>query len=292
VDENFYTVMRSNSDLLVLGDSIYTSTNGKFYMVLGIVGCLPISVDNVIVSNVGTCYGDSTGAIQVLVSGGYGSPWEYSIDNGVTYQADLSYFGELPAGDYPVVVIDKEQCAQAGPIVTVSQPDSLTIEVISSDDITAEADGSIVVAASGGSLPYTYTLKPGDVLQGFGTYTFEPGDSGMYVIEVNDAQLCGPVATDTIEILDLSSVGFEEFSGMEVKIYPNPTSGMITVEMHMDKDEVSMEILSLAGQIILSKQAYPAGGVLRETLDVSDLSKGMYMLRIDGQALRSRIVVN
>ncbi len=103
-----YSIIRSNSDLIVLGDSIYTSSTGKFYIVGGIIGCLPISVDDVIVQDVSTCYGDSTGSLQILASGGFGSPWQYSIDNGLNYQADISYFGDLPAGDYPVVVIDKE----------------------------------------------------------------------------------------------------------------------------------------------------------------------------------------
>ncbi len=67
---------------------------------------------------------------------------------------------------------------------------------------------------------------------------------------------------------------------------------MITVEMPYEGFECSLEILSLAGQVVRSRQVYSSGGVIRETLDVSDLSKGMYMLRVDGQTLKSGIVVN
>ncbi len=66
--DQLYTLMRTNSDLIVIGDSIYTSDGISFYMVLGVIGCLPISVDNVIVSDVATCYGDSTGALQILAT--------------------------------------------------------------------------------------------------------------------------------------------------------------------------------------------------------------------------------
>ncbi len=288
--EKLYSVIRTDSDLLILGDSVYTSSNGKFYIAVGVIGCLPISVDNVIVSDVETCYGDSTGALQILATGGFGSPWQYSIDNGLSYQSDIAYFPDLPAGDYPVVVIDKENCAQPGPTVSVIQPDTLMIELVSSSDITNDADGSIVVAASGGTSPYTYTLQPTGTDQGFGTYTFSAGDEGKYIVELNDGQNCGPVAIDTIEIRN--TVGVDYSSILDVKIYPNPTSGMITLEMPYEGSECMLEVLSLTGQVVMSRQVYSTGGVLRETIDVSDLSKGMYMLRVAGQTLRSSIVVN
>ncbi|MCK5135653.1 MAG: T9SS type A sorting domain-containing protein [Bacteroidales bacterium] len=291
-NDTLYTIIRSNSTSLQIGDDHYTTLNNTFQIILGLIGCKPLSVDNVFPNSITTCHGDSTGSLQIFATGGFGSPYQYSIDNGLSYQPDISYFGDLPAGDYPVVVIDKENCAQPGPIVSIVQPDTLMLELISSSDITNDADGSIVVAASGGSSPYTYTLQPNGTVQGFGTYTFGPGDSGVYVIEVNDAQNCGPVKTDSITIQDFYGLGFEDFSSMKVRIYPNPTSGMITLEMPFEASECTLEVLSLAGQVVISLSAFTTGGMLRETIDVSDLSKGMYMLRVDGQTLRSGIVVN
>jgi hypothetical protein len=287
-----YNVIRSNSDLLYLGSEAYYSTSGKYYLVFGVVGCLPISIDNAIPTNVPTCFGDSTGSIQVSASGGFGAPWQYSIDNGLSYQKDLTFFPNLPAGDYEIVVIDAKNCTQDGPVVTIQQPDLLALEVISTADITAGSDGSIVVAASGGKSPYTYTLQPNGTLQGFGTFSFGEGDSGIYVVEVNDGQNCGPVASDSIEILDLTYVGLEDLSGIALKIFPNPSTDVVTVEMPLEADEVNMELLNLAGQVVLSRQAFTTGGLLRESLDVSDLAQGMYMLRVNGQTLQSAIVVN
>jgi len=191
-----------------------------------------------------------------------------------------------------VVVIDQKNCTGVGPVVTVGQPDSLRIELISSSDITNEADGSIVVAATGGTTPYTFTLLPDNLIQGFGTYTFQPGDSGRYVVQVNDAKNCGPVETDSIDIMDFYGVGFEDISELEVRMFPNPASRMITLEMPLEEAEVTLEIMSLTGQVLMSRQVYPSGGVLREDIDVSDLSRGMYMVRVNGKTLRSGIVVN
>ena len=224
--------------------------------------------------------------------GGFGAPWQYSIDNGLNYQKDLTFFPNLPAGDYEIVVIDAEHCTQDDLWVTIQQPELLALEVVSTADITAGTDGSIVVAALGGKAPYTYTLMPNGTLQGFGTFTFGEGDSGIYVVEVNDGQDCGPVASDSIEILDLTYVGFQDFSGIAMKVFPNPSTDVVTVEMPLEADEVTMELLNLAGQVVISRQAFTTGGFLREALDVSGLAQGMYMLRVNGQTLKSAIVVN
>ena len=78
---------------------------------------------------------------------------------------------------------------------------------------------------------------------------------------------------------------------MTLKVYPNPSSNLVNVEMQLDAAEVSIEVVSLMGQIVMRKEAFTSGGELRETLDVSDLAKGMYMLRVNGQTLKSSVVV-
>jgi hypothetical protein len=78
----------------------------------------------------------------------------------------------------------------------------------------------------------------------------------------------------------------------ELRVYPNPTSGMFTLEMPIDVDDCTIEVLSLSGQVVHSHQAYSTGGMIIEVLDVSHLSKGMYMLRVNGRTLKSGVVVN
>ncbi len=198
----------------------------------------------------------------------------------------------MPAGDYQVVVVDKEGCTQTGPLVTLTQPDSLEVELISSEDITADHDGSIVVVAKGGSAPYTYYLEPDGALQTLGTFTFVSGDSGKYVVAVNDLNGCGPVLTDSITISEIILPdGVEDAFGLNVKVYPNPTSGNVTIEMPFEGTECDMEVLSMTGQVVLKRRVFSNGGVLNESLDLSDQAKGLYMLRVDGVTLRSAIVV-
>ena len=107
---------------------------------------------------------------------------------------------------------------------------------------------------------------------------------------MDDANNCGPVSTDTITILD--ETGINDLYGLGLKIYPNPTSGEITIEMTMEAGEAILEVMSLTGQVVISREVYSSGGVLEETFDVSGLEKGMYMLRVGGLTLTSGFVVN
>uniref|UniRef100_UPI0040567EA6 hypothetical protein n=1 Tax=Candidatus Electrothrix sp. TaxID=2170559 RepID=UPI0040567EA6 len=98
---NLYAVIRTNSDLFIAGDSSYINTTENFVIILGAVGCLPITVAEVISEHldVAGCFGDSTGRIEIEASGGFGQPWEYSL--GVDYPFQPSpTFNDLPAGSY------------------------------------------------------------------------------------------------------------------------------------------------------------------------------------------------
>ena len=66
-----YVVLRSDSDLLVLGDSSYVSAGGTFYLVVGVIGCKPVNIDFVNPTDL-TCYNDSSGSLVVIASGGFG----------------------------------------------------------------------------------------------------------------------------------------------------------------------------------------------------------------------------
>lgn len=57
------------------------------------------------------------------------------------------------------------------------------------------------------------------------------------------------------------------------KIYPNPASNTFTIEM--EKEVKSVEIYSLQGQKVMSSNS--------KNINVSDLSKGIYMVRIEDE---------
>lgn len=80
------------------------------------------------------CNGENNGSITLLASGGT-APLEYSIDNGDSYLSE-SRFDMLTAGDYSILVQDANGCkTAANNIVSISQPDLVTIDLPSLYDI-------------------------------------------------------------------------------------------------------------------------------------------------------------
>ncbi len=64
-----------------------------------------------------------------------------------------------------------------------------------------------------------------------------------------------------------------------VKIYPNPAENTITIELsaELDNKNISVEIDNYLGQQVIF---YNFAGDLLNTLDVSDLSNGIYIFKI------------
>ncbi|MDT8432936.1 MAG: T9SS type A sorting domain-containing protein [Bacteroidales bacterium] len=234
------------------------------------------------------CFGDATGEIVLTAAGGV-EPYEYSSDGGA-YQSEAT-LGSLAEATYSPAVRDANNCITVSEIdVVIDAPEQLKITLESSSDITDEAVGEIVVTASGGIDPYVFSLNPSAGTQDpVGVFTFVAGEGGDYVVELDDANSCGPVSTSAITIADLTSIN--DRNQLNASIYPNPSSGMVTVEFTTDKQEMTLEIFSIDGRSVMRRQVYSAGGQVRETLDLSGLDKGMYMLRVDQQTLSSGVVL-
>ncbi len=151
-----------------------------------------------------TCFGGSDGAINIIVdSGGFG-PFEFSIDNGATYDSDSS-FVNLSAGTYQVRVRDANACETTAIDVVVAEPAQLVAEAILTQDYTCNQLGQITVgsvtATSGGSGDYQYSINGGAwTTATTGGHTFVDLTDGTYTIRVRDANAisCETTLTDII----------------------------------------------------------------------------------------------
>lgn len=73
------------------------------------------------------------------------------------------------------------------------------------------------------------------------------------------------------------SVYFNTKNTEPLKVYPNPASDRITIELpgFAEKDPLNLFIINLNGQVVSTKQLLP---LATQTVDVSDLPSGQYML--------------
>ncbi len=187
----------------------------------------------------------------------------------------------MPGGDYQLVVQDENLCASDVSDESISILDELTIVETNVD--VSNGSGTIEVFVSGGLEPYTYTLNPGSIEQK-DNGVFIISENGTYTIEVNDSLICGPVMTEI-------TTGIKDYLFIDALVYPNPSSGEVNIEIWTKASRSTIDVMSLTGQVVRSSVAYSSGGQIKTTLNLGDLAKGMYMLRVDGKMLRSAIVL-
>ncbi len=158
------------------------------------------------------CGGASTGSISFEVTGGT-SPYSVSLDGGQTFQPSqaTSIFDvvDLPAGDYPIIVMDDGGCSVAfdNPItLTENTPITLSADVTHVSAFQG-TDGSAVLCINGGNLPYTVSVLPntGTLIEGVSTnecmgfYNLSQLEGGVYQVTIVDDLDC--TQTFDVEIL-------------------------------------------------------------------------------------------
>ncbi len=189
----FWTNGQTTQDITGLTPGVYTvqvldSRNciSSASFTVGGGSSLTLSVDTVI--NIG-CFGDSTGAIEIIVSGGT-APVTFIWSNGATTQN----ISGLPAGTYAVTATDANGCQDALS-ATVLQPSAFfAVASVTNVGCNGNADGEIDVTVSGGTTPYTYTWSPaaGNVQDLTGL------SGGTYSLTITDANGCTTNLTATV----------------------------------------------------------------------------------------------
>jgi len=152
------------------------------------------------------CFGESTGAVSVEVSGG--TPIEVSTGVlGYNYSwSGLNKFSStqqnltnLVAGIYQLTVTDKNGCTKILP-VTISQPDELIVETKTNPISCYEAkDASITLNITGGTKPYN--IEWSNFGSGISQENLSEGD---YFIIVTDANNCQKTAYVSIKEADFA----------------------------------------------------------------------------------------
>ena len=141
------------------------------------------------------CSGGNTGAIQFTsVTGGTGA-YQYSIDNGATFQTGTTFTG-LAAGTYDLAVTDANGCIVTSS-VTLTQAAPLTIASTVFDlACFNDNSGGIQIGSTGGTGAYQYSIDNGA--------TFSPVESffglaaGTYNLVTQDAVGCQITGTATV----------------------------------------------------------------------------------------------
>ena len=146
---SFTALLPGNYTLTITDDNCCTTTHS-----ISVPGST-LAISSVTATNV-RCFGQSTGAVDLTITGTPSGTLTYRWSNGATTQ-DIS---GVSIGVYSVTVSDQSGCSFTNS-ATVTQPTAtLTAGVCSTPDRCQIAAGSIQIQAIGGTSPYTVALSP------------------------------------------------------------------------------------------------------------------------------------
>lgn len=180
-------------------DFIVKDDNGCLVADLGVID----EPDSVVISSIirtnVTCHGDCDGVIEVVSP----TATQYSIDNGVTYQA-TNVFSNLCANDYNVVAQDADGCSVKR-IANIWEADPVTLTITDDTTVCHAYNYQVVGVPMGGIQPYDYQWGNGvsltDTLDIIATQT------ETYSLDVFDFNGCTvPTVSMTVTVIPLVDI--------------------------------------------------------------------------------------
>ncbi len=227
------------------------------------------------------CFGDSTGSIRIEIRGGtapYRITWE-DVNGAVVL--DTTQLENLPAGWYPVQVIDKLDCDLAREI-RVPQADSISVAYELVEPDSNIANGAILAQAQGGNPPFEYRWNTGD-----STQLVSGLEEGTYYLSVTDDRLC--IQMDSIELFITQVV--ETALVHQADIWPNPVFDRLNMELEMVQALPGLSLVwyELNGRLI-SRESLPQAASIRKTITIPPGKKGMKLLKLESPDGRSLAV--
>ena len=115
----------------------------------------------------------------------------------------------------------------------------------------------------------TFMIKP---RAGYAAGNIIPNTSSIY-FDFNPA-----IVTNTFNTEFVTQLGLNEFENGDFAFYPNPVSDMVTISLKNNGSISNIVVYDVLGKMIISQK--PTGSVATQTMDLSAISKGIYLLEV------------
>ena len=170
--------------------------------------------------------------------------------------------------------------------LNVNQPDELTVDAGS--DLSIDVGNNTIIGgsptATGGTGSLTYMWLPSEFLndEALANPTAQPPGNVTFNVTVTDERGC--TATDEILVIVIGGtlIGETDENTM-LTVYPNPTSGKFTINFEQVKShEIRIALINMSGHVVYQDVIKSANSSVSTDVNIADLSKGIYFLRIYG----------
>ncbi len=167
---------------------------------------------------------------------------------------------------------------------------SLSVNITTSPEIgTGNSNGSIMISATGGTPPFSYSINDGTTSQNNGTFTGLV--SGAYPVLVTDANGC---EYEEMVLVDFDVSLVDPISGATMEVLPNPTNGVFRINVsgiNRPSPFLYFEIFNTAGQLIQTKSLVRYDGVYTAELSLAAYPAGVYYVRFKDSEIKRMLQV-
>ena len=137
-----------------------------------------------------------------------------------------------------------------------------------------------------GASSYVWTIPGGGTINaGQGskiinmTYGVTPSANG--IITVKASNTCGISAVRVLAVVSTTCPRVGDATSLSMVAYPNPTNSILTVEFTaVESESVNMTMCDAAGRVVYNENKATTLGINTATIDVSTLSKGVYLFQM------------
>ena len=129
---------------------------------------------------------------------------------------------------------------------------------------------------------YEWQIENGAIISGQGTNAINiqwlNNGAGVLRCIITSTNNC----TDTAKLqLNVGPTGINDIKNSNIKIYPNPTNNIINIEGLTKNENNTILIFDVQGKLVITKTITEKG-----TIDLSELNKGVYVIKIGEVAQR------
>jgi uncharacterized repeat protein (TIGR01451 family) len=115
----------------------------------------------------------------------------------------------------------------------------------------------------------TFQIKP---MPGYAVGDIIPNTASIY-FDFNP-----PIITNTFNTEFVQQLGVGEFENADFIFYPNPVSDIVTIQVKNEGTIANIAVYDVSGKMIMAQK--PTNALSIQTLDLSSVSKGMYLLEV------------
>ncbi|HXB39327.1 MAG TPA: M43 family zinc metalloprotease [Bacteroidia bacterium] len=139
---------------------------------------------------------------------------------------------------------------------------------------TITVSGNVLTSSSATGNQWYYN---GTAINGSTAQTYTAVQNGTYYVVVTNSSGCSATSAS----VTVNSTGIAVNDGVQLNLFPNPSMGLVTLELNSANAFVLVEVVNSIGQEVYKEQISSCDSGCKKVINLSDLSEGIYLFRIN-----------